>query len=241
MEKKKRNNILLISLVIALILNITFFCIDLFYWKNIESLSNNENVDNNIIISDDEIVTEEEDVFVLDDKKNNEIKDNDIDNKNYNQDDVISYFENIETEVDDSTSFKERFKEYFITITDFIFYDKEIKGYTFDELSGTAKAKIIFIALKIDNKIEEYIPGYKESILDSSDKIYMDIKERLITLYMDISVDICSNGNENDCAKVKEIFSEIISVCKIGWDFIKNLVKNGTTKVREWYEVYSGK
>ena len=37
---------------------------------------------------------------------------------------------------------KSKFKEYFILIVDFIFYDSEIKGYRFDELSDSAKTKI---------------------------------------------------------------------------------------------------
>ena len=143
-------------------------------------------------------------------------------------------------EVEKSSSFKEKFKEYFITVVDFIFYNKEINGYTFDGLSGTAKAKIIGIALKIDNKIEDYVPNYKENIYSTSNKVYTDIKDKLIVSYMDVATDICKN-NEKECIKVKEIFGEIKDVCKIGWDFIKGLFKGGFSKVKDWYEIYSGK
>ena len=43
---------------------------------------------------------------------------------------------------------KDKAKEYFITIVDFIFYDGKIKGHTFNDLSSTAKLKIISIAFK---------------------------------------------------------------------------------------------
>ena len=92
------------------------------------------------------------------------------------------------------------------------------------------------IALKIENKIEEYVPNYKETISST----YSNIKERLITLYMDIATDICKN-NEEECNKVKDIFADIKSTCKLGWNFIKNLIGRGTSKIKEWYEIYSGK
>lgn len=203
--------------------------------ENDETTTNkdNEQSEGNVINFDNDNLVEndnDENVAIFDDAKENFSSEYDI----------VSYFENIDNEVEESSSFKEKFKEYFITIVDFIFYEKEIKGYTFDDLSSTSKAKIISIALKIDNKIEEYVPNYKENISSTSNKIYTGIKDKLIVLYMDISTDICKN-NEEECNKVKEIFSEIKDVCKIGWDFIKNLFKGGFSKIKDWYEIYSGK
>lgn len=136
--------------------------------------------------------------------------------------------------------YKDKAKEYFIDIVDFIFYDKEIKGYTFSELSDNTKIKVIALALKIDSKIEEYIPGYKKSISSNGNKIYTDVKDRLVSSYLDLSVKICSN-NEEGCNKAKDIFSDIKDNCKIGWSFIKKLASDGGNKLKEWYEIYSGK
>lgn len=107
-------------------------------------------------------------------------------------------------------------------------------------MSTSTKLKIISIALKIASKIEDHIPGYKETISSDGSKIYNNIKERLVTLYLDISVEICKN-HENGCNTAKEIFKDIKNNCKIGWDFIKNLLSSGTSKLKDWYEVYSGK
>lgn len=220
-------------------------------------ISDKENNGNENIVDDTVIDSSEEDVIIEDSEEvYNNIKEEgneteesekynsdtfvDSNTSNFSEDDIVSYFETMEVEVAESSSFKEKFKEYFITIVDFIFYDKEINGYTFNELSDMAKVKIISIALKIDNKIEEYIPNYKENISDTSGNIYNDIKEKLVTSYMDISTEICKNSND-DCAKVKDIFNEIKSVCKIGWDFLKSLLSNGVSKLKEWYEIYSGK
>lgn len=173
------------------------------------------------------------------------IKDNSDDNYNdsvTSEEDVVNYFEKKYDEVNNNSwdDVKDKAKEYFITIVDFIFYDGKIKGHTFNDLSSTAKLKIISIALKIDNKIEEYIPGYKETISSNGSKIYNNVKEKLVTLYLDISIEICKN-HENGCNTAKEIFKDVKDNCKIGWDFIKKLVSSGTSKLKEWYEVYSGK
>lgn len=126
------------------------------------------------------------------------IKDNSDDNYNdsvTSEEDVVNYFEKKYDEVNNNSwdDVKDKAKEYFITIVDFIFYDGKIKGHTFNDLSSTAKLKIISIALKIDNKIEEYIPGYKETISSNGSKIYNNVKEKLVTLYLDISTEICKN------------------------------------------------
>lgn len=193
----------------------------------------NDNVENFKIDSSEENMSSEED---NDENATNEV----IADSFYNEEDVVNYFENIELEIESSTSFKEKFREYFILIVDFIFYNGEIKGYSFAKLSDGAKIKIIAIALKIDNKIEEYIPNYKEYISSTGGKIYNNVKERCVSLYMDISVDICTT-NKDECDKVKDVFAEIKNVCKIGWDYIMKLTSKGVTKLKDWYEVYSGK
>ena len=261
MDNKKKI-ILLCILVFMFALTIIFFCFDLFSNDEIVDVllinkMEQDNTDNDGIY-DNKNNEQEQDVEVFDKSGDSNLtsdsivsdntediyssKENIQDNSEsiHSEEDLVNYFENIGNEVEVSSSFKEKFKEYFINIIDFIFYDKEINGYTFDGLSGTAKAKIISIALKIDNKIEQYIPNYKESISGTGSKIYTSVKDKLIVLYMDISTDICDN-NEDDCKKVKEIFSEVKDVCKIGWEFIKNLFKGGFSKVKDWYEVYSGK
>lgn len=174
--------------------------------------------------------------------KEQEKNDNDSTNvdKIY-EEEVIDYFEDNYNVINNNwKDVKDKAKEYFITIVDFIFYGGEIEGYTFNDLSTSTKLKIISVALKIDSKIEEHIPGYKNTISSNGSKIYNNVKERLVTLYLDISTEICKE-HENDCDTAKEIFKGIKDNCKIGWDFIENLVSSGTSKLKDWYEVYSGK
>ena len=202
--------------------------------------NNIDNIDNNHQNIDDNVSNIVEDIHEnANNSKENVDANSNVDNK-FVEADVVEYFSDMEKEVRESSSFKEKFKEYFITVVDFIFYDKRVCGYTFNELSGSAKAKIIGIALKIDSKIEEYIPNYKESISSTSSSIYNNVKEKLVTLYMDIATDVCKDNNE-ECTKVKEIFADIKCYCMIGWEFIKGLVSGGFAKLKEWYEIYSGK
>lgn len=267
MKERKNNIVLLVCLIVVFVIVVSLIMYDLFSNDNYSLLLiNDENIsDLDVNEYDKEDIELNNDYFTEDKKEENIIIDNSEknnlsnyeDNEDNNQnvvskeenmsedydvaeEDVVNYFQNMELEIENSGSFKEKFKQYFITIVDFIFYDEEIKGYTFDELSDIAKIKIISFALKIDNKIEEYIPGYKETISATSNRVYSDIKEKLVMSYMDISTLICKD-NEVSCNEVKEIFGEIKDVCKIGWSFIKNIVSNSAIKVREWYEIYSGK
>lgn len=240
---KKKILILIVTISVLFIATVSFLII-----KNKTDkmekfeINNNENNEENNTENNTKNESKEDN-----DQNSNDVNIKDNSDDNYNdsvtsEEDVVNYFEKKYDEVNNNSwdDVKDKAKEYFITIVDFIFYDGKIKGHTFNDLSSTAKLKIISIALKIDNKIEEYIPGYKETISSNGSKIYNNVKEKLVTLYLDISVEICKN-HENGCNTAKEIFKDIKDNCRIGWDFVKKLVSSGTSKLKEWYEVYSGK
>ena len=60
--------------------------------------------------------------------------------------------------------FKDKGKELFITLVDFIFYDGKIKGVTYDELNEAARKQLFEDLCTIDEFICKYIPDYKENI-----------------------------------------------------------------------------
>lgn len=240
---KKKNIIVLVVTSIVFILLLVLFIISINKEKEtINELRPNNDVNvrsaskatvNNGVSNKSDDKDEDKDI----DSQDNNDSSEDIKNEN----DVVQYFESNYNDINSNkVSIKDKAKEYFIDIVDFIFYDKEIKGYTFSELSDNAKIKVIALALKIDSKIEEYVPGYKNSISSNGSKIYTDVKERLVSSYLDLSVKICSSNKEG-CNKAKDIFSDIKDNCKIGWSFIKKLVSNGGNKLKDWYEIYSGK
>ena len=133
-------------------------------------------------------------------------------------------------------SYKEKVKEYFINAVDFIFYDKDIKGVYFKDLTAKAKLKVIELTLKLDNLINKHYPSYKDNISDK----YQNIKSKLITLYLDKTSEYCQN-NLSVCDEAKTDFASFKKAYGITWDFIKNLGTKGFSKLKDWYEIYSDK
>ena len=160
---------------------------------------------------------------------------NSSDNSTYTDDDVINYIKAVDNDLDGNinSSTKEKIKSKFVEIVDFIFYDGTIYGRTFSDLSSSAKLKIITIALSIDSKIDEKIPGYKDTVSEK----YHDIKNKLIAKYLDITTSICSNNGEL-CENAKEGFKDLKSSFSVTWQMIKELAGNSVSKLKNWYEIW---
>ena len=133
------------------------------------------------------------------DTNNNTIYNENIINNNNNEDPeiaVLNYFNDFSNEVDNSDSLKKTLKEKFVLVVDFLFYDGTIKNTTFKELSTKTKLKVLQIFLKIDNKIENKFPGYKETITTTGNKVYTNAKNKALEIYFDLTTDICSKDPE---------------------------------------------
>lgn len=160
-----------------------------------------------------------------------------------NEEEIVSYFSSeydaISTYSNDQT-LKEKAKEKFITFVDFIFYDGEIKGKKFNDLTATVKAKVIYYTLLLDAKIDSKWPDYKKNI----DNKYNDIKARLIAKYMEITTSICEN-NQDNCTNVKNDFNLLKKSVGLTWGVIKRAFSyaynSGKEHLVKWYEVFSGK
>ncbi len=152
---------------------------------------------------------------------------------------VIAYFNETESDME-NPSLKEEVKARFITVVDFLFYDGTIKGYTLNDLSSKAKLQILKIALAIDSKIENYIPGYKETITSTTGKIYTGLKSKIIESYLKITTKIC-NYDADTCDQAKKDFQDMKKSFSITWNLIKDLVSSGAENLKEWYEIFSGK
>ncbi len=147
---------------------------------------------------------------------------------------IINYFQAKENEIKagDEKTFGEKAKEGFINVVDFIFYDKEIKGHTFKELTNTAKLKIISIALKIDNKIDSYFPNYKDKIKGT----YTNIKAKLVEKYLEYSQKLCEKVGEQTCNQAKADWEALKNSFGITGEYLKNLGLTGKDKIKNWYE-----
>lgn len=187
---------------------------------------------------------------IYDDKTNNTNQENNssqnnsnptTDNSNSNsivgsEEEVINYFENLDNELDNSKnsgSITSSIKNGFVTIVDFLFYNEPIKGKTFSELSNSAKLSVLKLAVSIDQKVDSYFPGYKETLSEK----YNNVKSKVVSKYLDITTDICSK-NESTCAAAKEGLSDLKKNFSITWSFIKDIAGTGASKLKSWYEVW---
>ena len=212
--------------------------------NNIKIIEKSTNINN----SDDSIENNKE-------TENNNIKNEQVQNKvnnnnqsnnqsnnqanhqmQYTEQEIITYFETLNNELttyDNNQNLGEKIKSKFVTCIDFIFYEKEIGGKTFNELTNSTKLKILEICLAIDSKIETKFPGYKENINSK----YQNIKTKIIEKYLDTTTTICNN-NENLCNDAKKSFSSLKSNFNLTWDIIKNLAGTSITKLKDWYEIW---
>lgn len=161
--------------------------------------------------------------------------------------DVINYVDSLASKVNLSTSAKEltldaklKIKEIFITLTDFIFYDGTIKGITFNELSATAKQKVLDIYVKIDQKIESVWPNYKDTIKTTSKNVYTNIKEEVEKLKEKILEKYKDVIGEEKYDEANQILKEDRERLKESASSGKNYVKKSYETIKEkangWYQ-----
>lgn len=190
-----------------------------------EDISNNDNNSNNTSNSNKNTY--------------NDVSSN-ITNTISNDNAVITYLTNLNNELEEynqDKSIGKRLKEGFVTVVDFLFYDGEIKGHTFDELSNEAKIKVLELALKIDSKIDKYFPGYKEEISTTTKDVYTNFKSKASALYLDITTKICDEDPDT-CEAAKEGLRDLKESFSLTWDIIKNAGIKGLSKLKEWYEIW---
>lgn len=178
--------------------------------------------------------------FQIEDVQPNNETNNKVVETTYTETDVVAYLTNLDnnlTNYSEDSNIEDTLKKGFVTVIDFIFYDGTIKGKTFNELSNETKIKVLELALSIDKKIEKYFPNYKEEISTKSKNIYTNAKNKTIELYLDITTKVCED-NEDTCETFKEGLNDLKENFNITWDNIKKYSKEGTAKLKEWYEIW---
>ena len=167
---------------------------------------------------------------------NNNNKENNNTNTNTDSS-IISYFENLNNQLttydNNDETLGKTIKTNFVKCIDFIFYNKEINGKTFNELTNATKLKILSLTLSIDSKIDEKFPGYKDTI----NSTYQNIKTKIIEKYLETTTNICNNDPDL-CITAKEGFADLKTNFGITWDVIKELTSSGVSKLKDWYEIW---
>lgn len=157
-----------------------------------------------------------------------------------NEEVVLSYMEtennNLKSNFNKGTA-----KQYFVSLIDFIFYGGKIKGTTFNELTNSAKEKVIYLALKTDGIIDKNIPGYKETLGNS----YKNAKKQLIVKYTEVSTKVCTE-KQDLCAEINRDVADLKNSLNITWDIIYDIYVEmikpagaaGLQKLSDWYKVW---
>lgn len=125
---------------------------------------------------------------------------------------------------------KEKGKEYFITGVDFIFYDKEINGVTFDDLTEEGKKVTLENLETIDGWIMEIAPDYKDKISEK----YQVVKDFVSTTYYDVLESIKESLGEENYSAIQEKKNEIK-------ESITSTKDKALEKVSDWYQNFKNK
>jgi len=152
-----------------------------------------------------------------------------VTNNTYSEKDttVINEIEKIEDETievmanDTSTSAKEKVKGVFISLVDFVFYNGEIKGITFDELTDKGKEKVLQLVNSLDTKIEKKFPGYKEDISSKAKSAFTKASEVIregASSFSEFSKEKLGEENYNSILESKD---ELVTYTKSAASIIK--------------------
>lgn len=125
---------------------------------------------------------------------------------------------------------KEKGKEYFVTGVDFIFYDKEMNGVTFDDLTEEGKKVTLENLETIDGWIMEIAPDYKDKIGEK----YQVVKDFVSTTYYDVLESIKESLGEENYSAIQEKKNEIK-------ESITSTKDKALEKVSDWYQNFKNK
>lgn len=173
-----------------------------------------------------------------------------IKNDNYNEKDNIvidelnNTLKNIEESKQDE-NFKDKASSTFISIVDFLFYDGTIKGISFDELTEKGKEKVLEISSKIDVKLEEKCPGYKEKISNSTSKAYQKASEIIKKGAKNINDFAKSALGDENYQAIIDAKDELVKYSKESLNYVtgagSKVFNNTKEKLNEWYQNFKNK
>lgn len=129
---------------------------------------------------------------------------------------------------------KEKVIDQFIILTDFIFYDTEIDGIKFSELSEGTKQNILETYYDIDTCIENKFPGYKDSLGDK----YNFVKDKVVDLYNKGKNKVKDNLSDETLNNFEDASNDIKDATQNTKDLLSDVYNKGKTKVKTWYEQF---
>ena len=147
---------------------------------------------------------------------------------------------------------KVKCREVFITFVDFIFYDTEVNGVTFKDLSIDVKNKIIEIVKNTDELINSKYPNYKDMLSNKTRDLFNNLKNNVHNFVEEnVSSEVIQKYNEvkEDASNRFENTKEIItSKVEENSDMIENFKNKynetfdkAKSKLSSWYQNFKNK
>lgn len=152
---------------------------------------------------------------------------------------VLNHFKAMNDNMVDSynlDSFLETGKKYFIYCVDFLFYDAEIKGIRFSDLTDMTKQQLLRDISTIDELICSKYPNYKEDIdgltSDAYNKAALLIKAGSENI-KEFSKEKLGEENYN---KIKYYKDMVVSQTVSDFNDFKDILGDGKQFIKDWYE-----
>ncbi len=127
---------------------------------------------------------------------------------------------------------EEKAKDVFITGVDFIFYDKEINGVTWDGLKEDGKELTLNNLAIIDGWIMEIFPNYKENISDK----YYKCKDFLSEQFNSVTDYVKGYISDDTLKEIEDVKDKVSDTASDVWDTVSDGATKGKAKVKSWYE-----
>lgn len=178
---------------------------------------------------------------ILPNINNNNNKEENYPQNDYNQEEIPSnqeftFFSDAKREIteyiesEDFQMLKEKGKYYVTTGIDFIFFDKEINGIRFSQMTTEFKIRAMNDIAALDQAVEAYYPGYKESFSSK----YQVAAEFLSSKYLDMVDAIkeyLGDDNWNALGNMKDkIWGDITNKTDEAIEDLKELYKSWRDK-----------
>ena len=127
-------------------------------------------------------------------------------------------------------------KSYFIYCVDFLFYDGEINGIRFNDMTDSAKEQLLRDISTIDSLICSKYPNYKDDIKEGYGNAYNKASEVIRVGSENINEFSRDKLGEENYNKLKEYKDLFVDTAFGDWDDFVDILGKGKQKVKDWYE-----
>lgn len=127
-------------------------------------------------------------------------------------------------------------KSYFIYCVDFLFYDGEINGIRFNDMTDSAKEQLLRDISTIDSLICSKYPNYKDDIKEGYGNAYNKASEVIRVGSENINEFSRDKLGEENYNKLKEYKDLFVDTAFGDWDDFVDILGKGKQKLKDWYE-----